>query len=864
MAHASIASLVDKKKDDEEPQVLLAKQIIAKVGEFSSVGGVEEVIANIPQLAALLVDVGDLKIFPNEISDIFVRCMSSLPVQSTVVSTVLSLVFKRDANFPMIVKDKIETKLLQSLAANDVLQTKLILRSIAALACCKCLDADSLSATIGVLIDKVEQSYPAAKKGKGKGRKSTSAEDSGSAFTSDSMVPLYLVASTVPWAAEVLSESIKERCTALFTKFLSEYQSTFDVGGKQALFQVYACPLDDNGDETTPATLGALSAEGPESSACWDTLWESVLFANAVCGGSKGLPDSMLRPWMYLQDGLSEEVSGAMWDDSERPQVLSLGAEFGAQLGGLAFDANKDMSAWLTPIFPLFDKDSSEAAASCGSSLSGDERQNIMQYFRDIVHFFDPVIGEDGTYTGTMQLMINHVWAVSKQLPAEKKEAVLAAEGALPTLLIETLVQMIPVGRGNNAKLSRLLLELCKTGGETHVRALGQAVNLLFAMVDELDFSASQAVAAWLATHLVNTQLTWPYWVQWANTIKEENGGALRGPRAFFCKSVIDSLSRRALPQNVFPTLMGVSDFEASLQQEGDAEPVLKLPGSISGPDDELWSALKHKIDVREESEQVEGMLEAHVDGAILLMQVLLKTSGNIPSAFTSLIERYGGLIRTLPVEGDEEAIVRSLADSTSHDGGLFSSFLDICLRRAVISGTSAMAFLCSDHVLSTINDNIWVTRLVLGVVERSLDIVRAALVQYLDSGGVFPFDFDAVVSLIQKEEEGNEGDEMQDDSNYAAKALGAAILGAQRIHVTLVTSLVKHAAEAGDADMGVEASIVAAACRLYASATASCAQVASSNGGGLGFEITGDVEIAKALGKKFDGATAAKAYRRF
>jgi hypothetical protein len=78
------------------------------------------------------------------------------------------------------------------------------------------------------------------------------------------------------------------------------------------------------------------------------------------------------------------------------------------------------------------------------------------------------------------------------------------------------------------------------------------------------------------------------------------------------------------------------------------------------------------------------------------------------------------------------------------------------------------------------------------------------------------------------------------------------------------VTSLVKHAAEAGDADMGVEASIVAAACRLYASATASCAQVASSNGGGLGFEITGDVEIAKALGKNFDGATAAKAYRRF
>ena len=313
----NIASLVDQKKEVDEPQVALAKQIIAKVGEFGSVEGVEEVIANISQLANILVDVGDLKVFPNEVSDIFVRCMSALPVQSTVVSTVLSLVFKRDANFPLIVKDKLEAKLLESLAANDVLQAKLILRSMAALVSCKCLSADSLSATLGILLDKVEQSYPGAKKGKGKGRKSTGGGDDASHFTSALMVPLYLVASTAPWAVESLGEDIKARCVAMFAQFLEGYQSPFDVGGKHALFQVFACPLDDAGNETTPAALGALSAEGPESSACWDTLWESVYFANGVCGGSRGLPESMLRPWVYLQEGLDEAPSGTMWDESE-------------------------------------------------------------------------------------------------------------------------------------------------------------------------------------------------------------------------------------------------------------------------------------------------------------------------------------------------------------------------------------------------------------------------------------------------------------------------------------------------------------------------------------------------------------------
>ena len=128
------------------------------------------------------------------------------------------------------------------------------------------------------------------------------------------------------------------------------------------------------------------------------------------------------------------------------------------------------------------------------------------------------------------------------------------------------------------------------------MQALGQGINLLFGMVDEMDFSASQAFANWIATHLVNTQLTWPYWAQWANSIKEDNDGKLAGPRAYFCKSIVDALSRRALPQSVFPSLMGVTDFENWLQKEGDAQPVIKMPPTPEGDSDSFVSSLRQKL----------------------------------------------------------------------------------------------------------------------------------------------------------------------------------------------------------------------------------------------------------------------------
>lgn len=62
----------------------------------------------------------------------------------------------------------------------------------------------------------------------------------------------------------------------------------------------------------------------------------------------------------------------------------------------------------------------------------------------------------------------------------------------------------------------------------------------------------------------------------------------------------------------------------------------------------------------------------------------------------------------------------------------------------------------------------------------------------------------------------------------YATKALGVAVLGAKRVHATLLTALMKHAA--GDTqNIGVQTSFIASVCRIYKAAGVFCQQIANT-----------------------------------
>ena len=60
--------MIEHKEPELAPQVALAKQIITRLGDFSSLTAEDELLSNIKQLTTIFLDVGDLKLFPQEIS----------------------------------------------------------------------------------------------------------------------------------------------------------------------------------------------------------------------------------------------------------------------------------------------------------------------------------------------------------------------------------------------------------------------------------------------------------------------------------------------------------------------------------------------------------------------------------------------------------------------------------------------------------------------------------------------------------------------------------------------------------------------------------------------------------------------------
>ena len=82
-SYSVLAGMIEKVKPEVEPQVALAQQIIAKMGDFTSMTEEEYdgLYENIQQLADIFVEVGDINVFPEEISAIFVKVMSCLPIQ---------------------------------------------------------------------------------------------------------------------------------------------------------------------------------------------------------------------------------------------------------------------------------------------------------------------------------------------------------------------------------------------------------------------------------------------------------------------------------------------------------------------------------------------------------------------------------------------------------------------------------------------------------------------------------------------------------------------------------------------------------------------------------------------------------------
>ena len=246
------------------------------------------------------------------------------------------------------------------------------------------------------------------------------------------------------------------RCRRLFQRVMFNRKSPFDLNGPNAVFNM--CLMDQN-----PSVLA------PSNAACWDTLWEACavadsLFASEIAASvstdgssivfpSSGIdighvhtssfqwPQCFLRPWTMINEEMTVDIkaeqmlhvnSDIIQEISNSLRSSDLEDSYRLSTSSAVASTGRGVFSWICAKFPIIDEETSPGAASC-VALSPLEKYLISDSFRDIFHFFQPYIRDDGTHIGEVDEVLLHMLAVFKLFPAE-------AGVHLEYIMIETLL----------------------------------------------------------------------------------------------------------------------------------------------------------------------------------------------------------------------------------------------------------------------------------------------------------------------------------------------------------------------------------------------------------------------------------------
>jgi hypothetical protein len=423
------------------------------------------------------------------------------------------------------------------------------------------------------------------------GRNASWTRESSEVFSESGQTALFLLASTVPWAVTALTEtSIVPEILALCESVCAAgeaggFKSMYNIGGTNRLFHspFAAASVDEDGRVDRVDSSSKISV-GPEAATAFDTLFEACHAARTAIktvAAGQLLPGCLFAPWNDLKTELlyglavgsavAENPSTQLPESRRVHNVLHFSADFQANM--LAVHAQHAIGAralWCAPNgspigfasgsdwqfarFEIFHYDASPLAEKC-CALSDFEKYVAFTYFSDIFHFFSPIINEDGTKLGSVDLLVKHLLSVAQLFPVDAH-----VEFILLEMLFQRLVQQ-PANSAVSGGIYRLLLALCKTDSNIPpVLALG--TNILFQMVPDMDTAVWRALGHWFAFHVVNTKLSWPFWDFWVSQYEEledevtvsapdsahgltEQGQTPSVPSLrLFCRLVVDSISR--------------------------------------------------------------------------------------------------------------------------------------------------------------------------------------------------------------------------------------------------------------------------------------------------------------------------------
>ena len=667
-------------------EVLLARQIITRLGDYSQMSeeDLRDLNENIKGLAGIFISVGDLYKYPEEFTSLFINCLSSLSVQMPILVTLIAAIYAQELTetsenkvyFSEGVIVAVKDRFISSLRESSFSTSKLLLRSLCCLSLTGCLSGQSISTILNILLS-------AASKG--------------------NTLSIWLLAVSGPWIALAPAtlglDSIKLEISDVLSQQVDGWESPFlfDLGPRSVLLR--NPPLDSDIVDESIAT--------PDTFTDWCKITSSLLKS----GNSIPLP-GMVVPW---QSYGSEDLPN-QGEDGHR--FVDLGDFSNLETYLSSQSVGSSLEAISSPLIGIFDSESSPEAALYFSSIGGSERSLARDYFLDIVHFFDPIINDDGTKLGSIDLMVSHLEAVCKLFPAESH---------LEYLLVETLLQRIlQVSFGKNAVIYKLLLTLCKKN-PVFPPVLALAVNITFQMIPDLTPVVWRQFSDWFSFHLINTQLSWPYWQFWIEEYSEVSAASEYSSLRLFLQNIIDKCQRASISDKIKaafpPEIIALSKVSE---------------GSVASVElDEAFLELRKLVESKTDPDDVEEWLNSNDTSGETLFKVIVSVGLGLGalSGLLGLVDRYSDVLRNSINIDSQELILVLYEVFGVNDLGNFNYLLDELLRRGLISVAAAAQWVSEGFQLLLVTDN-WTFTVTETIVDRTIDFVKAAVAQRIPLGG--------------------------------------------------------------------------------------------------------------------------------
>lgn len=481
-----------------------------------------------------------------------------------------------------LVNEQLRSHLLAALKAGEILRARLLLRTLACLVCCRSFRLSSFTSLLTALLQIANEPFQqqhghqhGQQHEQQHGQQHEQQHDSyqsqpvphPSSWPSSAVEALFLLASSVQWVMGPLTEAADTdpQCEhmlaaleTLFARVQGEEGSEeflggwalqgcpFRVGGPH---QVFHSPPYPNLDPSAPAAPHpSLDPSGLAPGVAQDSLSEALAQGLKMVRSARsvGAPFIVthraahyLQPWTCLsvREGLEKHADRMMaFDGDMAEEVVRALCERTPASTCLAQPQSPATPQapflwFLTPRLCLFDQDTSPEAALLLAHTSPLDRHLAHTFYSDVVCFFQPQVNEDGTRTGSVELLARHLLAVSKLFAAPCDGSREPSQPLhLEYLLIEHLFQLLlqpptHLLAAFHAGIFKLLLVLCRTD-PLIPPVVALAANIAFQMAPDLDPACWRELARWFSFHLTNTKLSWPYWDFWLEELRESQAAS--------------------------------------------------------------------------------------------------------------------------------------------------------------------------------------------------------------------------------------------------------------------------------------------------------------------------------------------------